>query len=199
LPSSWQPVKPYANDAAKDTQNYYFEVLRTEESYNINVYRVKVPVKFNDKSDLLEKNGPINESDYAGTISGEKITSTTPALSITIPSDAEKFELIPSVTAYKKDEGTAIWWSHKKWNFEFSGSSLQNNLLAELATAWDEANIQAAQTGKVTIIGGNKLTFNFMWDKQDSRYSYKTINTNFQENIEVINSFNQAEKLSSRR
>lgn len=194
LPNSWQPIKQNTADEDTDTtQNYYFELSGDERFYNINVYKVKVPVKFNDKNDLLEKNGPISESDFVGTISGEKITSSTPDLSNNIPKDAESFEFIPGVTAYKKYQETALWWEYKEWNFEFNGSSISLDVLKELAATWAKADVQGSKTGKVIITGGNKLTFDFMWDKQGYRYTYITTSMDFNGIINILNSFSMAE------
>lgn len=159
------------------------------ENYHINIYRVKVPVKFNDQADLLKKNGPVSESDFVGAISGEKITDVTPDLSNHIPQNAVSFELIPGVMAYQKDGGTVMWWKQKKWNFEFIGSSLSQNVLKQLATAWAESDVKVSETGKVIITEGNKLTFNFIWDKQGNRYTFKSAHTDFNEVINVLNSF----------
>lgn len=154
---------------------------------------MKVPVKFNDKNYLLEKNGPISESDFVGTISGEKIISSTPDLSNNIPKDVESFEFISGVTAYKKYQETALWWGYKEWNFEFNGSSISLDVLKELAATWAKVDVQVSKTGKVIITGGNKLTFDFMWDKQGYRYTYITTSMDFNGIINILNSFSMAE------
>ncbi len=191
LPKSWQPIKQDITQTDKDGQNYFYELIGNEDSYSINVYKVKVPVKFNDRNNLLEKNGPVSESDFVGAVSGEKITNTTPDLTNNIPKSAKNFELILGIKAYESDQGTALWWEHKEWGFEFSGSSLSHDVLKELATAWDRAEIKVSQTGKVAIIGGNKLTFEYMWDNQGYRYTYKTSSTDFNQTIDILNSFSR--------
>jgi len=191
LPKSWQPLKQDITQTDKDGQNYYYELIGNEDSYSINVYKIKVPVKSNDRNDLLEKNGPVSQSDFVGTISGEKITSAIPDLTNNIPKYAKDFELIPGIKAYENDQGTALWWEHKEWSFQFSGSSLSHNVLKELATTWDMAEIRISPTGKVVIIGGNKLTFDYMWDNQGYRYTYKTSSTDFNQTIDILNSFSR--------
>ncbi|NLK21988.1 MAG: hypothetical protein GX308_07880 [Epulopiscium sp.] len=195
LPESWQPIKQDIAETNKGGQNYYYELTGNEDFYSINVYKVNVPVKFNDRNDLLDKNGPVSQSDFVGAINGEKIVSTTPDLINDIPKDAESFELIHGIKAYEKDQGTALWWEHKEWNFEFRGSSLSHEALKELATAWDKAEIKISQTGEVVIIGGNKLTFDYVWNKDGYRYTYKTSSLDFKQTIDILNSFSRVDTL----
>ena len=190
LPDNWKLVQ----DTDSNNQNYYYQVLGNEDSYNINIYRTKVSVRFNDQKDLLKKNGPVSESDFIGTISGEKITPLTPALSSTKPiENAETLDLIDGIEAYSLNNGTSIWWNYKGWIFEFTGSSGSLTILKELAENWSNSNIEISETGLVKIIGGNKLSIFYLWDKDGYRYEYVTSSLNFGHTIDVLNSFSQRE------
>jgi len=192
LPDNWKPLQ----DTESNGQNYYYQVLGDENSYNINVYRTKVPLKFNDQKDLLEKNGPVSESDFVGTISGEKITQLTPALTSTKPENAEPFDLINGIKAYSANNGTSIWWNDKGWSFEFSGSSGSLTILKGLAESWSNSNIEISQTGLVKIIGGNKLSLYYLWNNDGYRYEYVTSSQDFKDTINVLNSFSQKENIN---
>lgn len=187
LPDSWQPVQQ-VSDA--NVQNYYYKMQGNDNYYSINIYRTKVPVKFNDENDLLEKNGPVSEADFVGSISGEVITDETPELSIAIPTDAESIDLISGVKAYSENEGTSLWWTENGWSFEFIGSSLSLDTLKDLASAWNISDTQIQPSGKVSIIEGNKLTFAYMWDKEEFQYTFTTNSTDFSKTINILDSFN---------
>jgi hypothetical protein len=192
LPVVWQPVINGGTQAGTDKQYpyYYFELSGDEDSYGINVYRSEEKVGLNDQNGYIKNNGhPISESNYIGSISGEKITDKTSSLSVDVPQDAARFELVSGLTAYEKDNRTSVWWKDNGWNFEFSGSSAGIDTLKELVADWQKADIQVSQTGKVKIVEGNRFTFYCMWDKDGYRYEFTTRSTDFNEIINTLNSF----------
>lgn len=181
LPNKWEPIKMNGSK-----QNYYIEAIGGKDNYTINVYRTKEPVKFNDKDDLLEKNGPISESDFIGYVSGGIENNTN--ISLDIPKDSKSFELIKGVKAYEKDDGLSMWWSQHDWNIVYNGSS-NLNALQNFATALSNADITVADTGNIIIAGGNKLTFTYEWEKDGQKYSFVTQDTDIENTIEILNSF----------
>lgn len=165
--------------------NYYYEATGDAESYSINIYKSKVSVAFNDKKDLLEKNGPISEADFVGTISGGNIDNN---FSFEIPTDAKSFELIKGITAYEKDNNILVWWEEQGWNFNYIGTS---NLatLESLAKAWIDTPINISEKGNVRIVGANKYTFYYEWERDEKKYSFITESTDFENTIKILNSF----------
>lgn len=181
LPSLWNPII-----SQPSTQKYYYEVLGSDDKYNINVYKTKKAVKFNDNNDLLDKNGPVSESDFVGSISGKN--SNTSKSSIDIPKDAKSFKLINGITAYEKDDRTSVWWEQNGWNFEYVGTSDIKTLKA-IALAWSDFDIHVYKTGKVKIVGGNRLTFDYSWQKDSYLYSFSTHETDYDGVFKILNSF----------
>ncbi|WFR59572.1 hypothetical protein QA584_10905 [Anaerocolumna sp. AGMB13025] len=179
LPCNWAPI------INKDgIQKYYLEASGNEDSYNINVYATKVSVKFNDNSDLLNKNGPVSEVDFVGAISGGKSKIT--ADSAKKPEDAKHFELTPGITAY--EDGTSVWWKEGGWTFEYIGSS-DINSLEMIASAWSDFDTQASKTVNVKIVGGNRLTFDYTWVNDGYQYSFTTHETDYDDVFKILNSF----------
>lgn len=181
LPTKWEPIK-----ANGSNQNYYIEAIGGKDNYTINVYQTNEPVKFNDKEDLLEKNGPISESNFIGYVSGRDEDNTNDSLDI--PKDSKSFELIKGIKAYEKDDGLSMWWSQHDWNIVYNGSS-NLSALQNFATALSNADITVADTGNIIIVGGNKLTFTYEWEKDGQKYSFVTQDTDIENTIEILNSF----------
>lgn len=181
LPKEWEPIKQNKSD-----QNYYIEATGDKEVYNIDVYRTKKPVKFNDKEALLEKNGPISESDFIGSISGG--TEKNVKDYFDIPEDSKRFELIKGITAYEKDDGLSVWWNQNNWEIAYIGSANQS-ILQDFATALSNSNITVADTGKILIIEGNSLTFYYNWEKDEQKYSFVTHDKDIKNIKTVLNSF----------
>jgi|GEM_PF-4898613 hypothetical protein len=180
LPNAWLPMKQ-----DKGNNIYYFEAQGDADSYGINVYTTDVSVKFNDNNDLLVKNGPVSEADYIGTISGEKYE--VDKSSFNIPKDANKFNLMNGITAYEKGSKTSVWWEENGWTFHFIGSYSDD--LEALASAWLYADNLVSETGDVEVVGGNKLTFYYSWEKDGYQYGFTTGSIDFEETIKILNSF----------
>lgn len=181
LPAAWNPIQ-------KETgQTYYLQTTGDEESYGINVYRTNEAVKFNDSEDLLEKNGPVSEADFIGSIEGELYNPDS--FTYDVPEDTETFELAPDITAYKAKDGTAVWWENNGWKFSFVGDSAFTDTLKDLALAWSQSNMNFSKTGYVNIVGGNRLTFYFKWEKEGYQYNYTSGDKDFNEVINILNSF----------
>jgi hypothetical protein len=182
LPNDWEPI------IQKKNQNYYLEASGSEENYNIDVYRTKIPVKFNDKNDLLEKNGPVSESDYVGSVSGEAENNTK--ISFEIPDDSNRLELIKGITAYEKDDGISVWWSQHNWDIAYMGGSCISTL-KNFATSLSKADITIADTGNISIVGGNKMTFYYNWEKDGRYYTFVTQDEAANNIVKIVNSFTQ--------
>lgn len=181
LPSSWQPAPSIIKESpTKAISNYYFQARRTPDGYSINVYDVAVPVPFNDEAAVLEKNGPLSESQQVGFISGSKLADNLPALQIKIPSDSQPFELIPGVTAYERYQGTNILWKQGNWGFEYIGSSGVPESpgsiddLKGFAAIWPNSLFPLADTGYVKIVEGNRRMVFITWDQDGVRYTLQT-------------------------
>lgn len=181
LPTAWNPICHQNSQ-----QNYYFEALGSNDTYGLNVYTTKVAVKFNDNSDLLDKNGPVSEADFVGAISGGNNNSSES--SFHIPEDAKSFELIHGIMAFEKDDGVSVWWKEKGWKFEYVGSS-DINTLKTIASEWSDFEIQVSQTGNVKIVGGNRLTFDYSWEKDAYQYCFTTHETDYEDVFNILNSF----------
>jgi hypothetical protein len=200
LPSSWQTnSNNLQDDTTKKVSNYYFEAFRTPDGYSINIYQIAVPVPFNDEAALLAKNGPLSESQRVGSMSGSKITDQMPSLEITIPSDAELFELIPGVTAYKRYQGTNIIWRQGNWGFEYIGPSgvpgspnpIDN--LRGFAAIWPNAFSPLADIGYIKI---TEKTTIITWDQEGIRYTLEIRGNNYKQAAQILDSLHAWKKAS---
>jgi len=169
--------------------SYYFELSGDGDFYSINFYMRK------ESGD--QENQPFSQSDYIGAISMQEIGGDRPESAADRPEDAAGFELIPGITAYEKGEKTAVWWSDRGWDFEYAGPSAAQDMLAELASAWAVSDIEVSAAGKVEIAGGDRFTFSYSWDQGETRYTYETISTDFDETIRLLNGFQNIDQLWS--
>jgi bla regulator protein BlaR1 len=187
LPSEWLPLRQDRND-----DHYYFEMSGDKDSYGMNVYQTTVSVKFNDETDLLEKNGPISEASFVGSITGKKITGDPPDLSITLPfGAADRVQLKAGVMAYTLDGEGTMGWQDNGWSFKYfpGDTSSATEIMTALATAWPETGLQVSTMGLVKIVPGNRPTVYYDWQKDGCQYEYVTHSTDFAKTIQILNSF----------
>lgn len=184
------------NKGAEEASFFYFEVASSNDHHNINVYRIKNPVPFNNENELLKKNGPLSESQKIGTVKVEKSTNRLSPIAFKIPDNPVSFEIINGVTAYYSDEGTHILWEQEKWKFEFIGSSspLTLTYLEGLANEWSRSIIPN-ETGYVKIYEGNRIINYFIWEKEDLRYTFEMCGTNYHEIIPLLSQFSKIEDI----
>lgn len=179
-----------------DRRYIYFEVNRSKDNYYITAYRVREAIDVNDKSALLEKNGPVSQADVLGSISGEKITDNLNETDTTFiaPADKNEFEIIPNVKAYKDSSGCTVWWEQGNWQFDYIGPSYGiENHLKRLAAEWSDISPStAALRGRISMVEGNKFHAFITWEQDDIRYTYSVPNSNWSDVAEVINSFTES-------
>ncbi len=188
LPNAWRPMKQQDS-----TQNYYLGASGDSNSYYIDVYTTTVAVKVNDE-DLLEKNGPVSEADYIGSIYGKK--SDTQEEVYDIPENTKEYELIPGITVYGRP--FQAWWEERGWKFILLVGSYEvpdfPDYLKDLASAWLNAERLVAEAGKVKIVEGNRLTFYYYWEQDGCQYEYVTHSSDYEETIKILNSFTRVDQ-----
>ncbi len=184
LPKAWRPLKQQDR-----MHHYYFEASGDSDSYYINVYTTTTTVKFNDEEDLLEKNGPVSEATYIGSIN-EKKGDTLGKRSYDIPEDANKYELIPGITVYERP--FRAWWEERGWKFMLLVGSYEApdfpDYLKDLASAWMNTDKLVAEAGQIEIVEGNRLTFYYYWEKDGYQFEYITHSSDYEETIKILNS-----------
>lgn len=182
-----------------DRRYIYFEVNSSKDDYHITAYRVRVPIEINDKSALLEKNGPVSQADVLGSISGEKITDNLNETytAFIAPADKNEFEIIPDVRAFKDTSGCTVWWEQGNWQFNYTGPSYGvENHLKRLATEWsDISSSTSALKGQISMVEGNKFHAFITWEQNSIRYTYSVPDSNWSDVAEVINSFSESENM----
>lgn len=179
LPDRWEPIK-------RHKQKYYLEAAGDMNSYGFDVYRTKKYVKFNDKKNLLDINGPVSEADFVGSINAQK--DNHKKISLKVKKGAQCFALLPKITAYKTEDGCTVWWEEKGWNFSFVGAN-DNQMLKSLAGEWLNSDIRVSKTGEVKIIEGNRVTLYYSWKKDGYRYEFVSHDTDFNNTVRILNSF----------